>query len=102
MALTIGLTVLLFVFWYCHKRGKEVRLEKERLLSEAEIAALERDIATDPNMQPPTTTAPEGASMEEVTSGMRHRTASENEEMKKTAGEPSASAASHSQPAYET
>jgi hypothetical protein len=21
--------VLLFVFWYCHKRGREVRLEKE-------------------------------------------------------------------------
>ena len=23
--------VLLLVFWYCHKRGKEVRLAKERL-----------------------------------------------------------------------
>jgi hypothetical protein len=22
---------LLFVFWYCHKRGRETRLEKERL-----------------------------------------------------------------------
>lgn len=28
--------VLLFVFWYCHKRGKETRLEKDRLLSEEE------------------------------------------------------------------
>jgi hypothetical protein len=26
--------VLLFVFWYCHKRGKETRLEKERLATE--------------------------------------------------------------------
>jgi hypothetical protein len=26
--------VLLFVFWYCHKRGKETRLEKERLAAE--------------------------------------------------------------------
>lgn len=26
--------VLLFVFWYCHKRGRETRLEKERLAAE--------------------------------------------------------------------
>jgi hypothetical protein len=26
--------VLLFVFWYCHKRGKETRLERERLAAE--------------------------------------------------------------------
>jgi hypothetical protein len=26
--------VLLFVFWYCHKRGKETRLDKERLAAE--------------------------------------------------------------------
>ena len=26
--------MLLFVFWYCHKRGKETRLEKERLAVE--------------------------------------------------------------------
>lgn len=25
----IELTVLMFVFWYCHKRGKEVRLARE-------------------------------------------------------------------------
>jgi hypothetical protein len=24
----------LFVFWYCHKRGRETRLEKERLAAE--------------------------------------------------------------------
>lgn len=24
-------SVLLLVFWYCHKRGREVRLAKERL-----------------------------------------------------------------------
>lgn len=27
-------TVLLFVFWYCHKRGRETRLEKDRLAAE--------------------------------------------------------------------
>lgn len=28
------MVVLLFVFWYCHKRGRETRLEKERLAAE--------------------------------------------------------------------
>ncbi|KAI9843598.1 MAG: hypothetical protein M1838_002530 [Thelocarpon superellum] len=28
---SLGLFVLLFVFWYCHKRGREVRLAKEKL-----------------------------------------------------------------------
>ncbi|KAI9790499.1 MAG: hypothetical protein M1835_000934 [Candelina submexicana] len=32
----LALFILLFVFWYCHKRGKETRLEKERLLSKEE------------------------------------------------------------------
>jgi hypothetical protein len=26
---------LLFVFWYCHKRGRETRLEKENLAADA-------------------------------------------------------------------
>jgi len=60
--------VLLFVFWYCHKRGREVRLEKDRLLTEKEIAALEFQIATDGPA--PTTFAPPDASMEEVEAGM--------------------------------
>ncbi|KAF2745080.1 hypothetical protein M011DRAFT_527870 [Sporormia fimetaria CBS 119925] len=28
--LSLAVFLLLFVFWYCHKRGKETRLEKER------------------------------------------------------------------------
>jgi hypothetical protein len=28
------------VLWYCHKRGREVRLENERLVTEEEIAKL--------------------------------------------------------------
>lgn len=31
--------MLLFVFWYCHKRGREVRLENERLAAEAADSA---------------------------------------------------------------
>ncbi|KAF3930926.1 hypothetical protein ABW19_dt0208110 [Dactylella cylindrospora] len=38
--ISMALFVLLFVFWYCYKRGKEVRLEKERLEREAEEAQL--------------------------------------------------------------
>jgi hypothetical protein len=34
--LLIRSVVLLFVFWYCHKRGKETRLEKDRLAAEGQ------------------------------------------------------------------
>ena len=63
--------VLLFVFWYCHKRGREVRLEKERLLTESEIAALGDDAPTTSSNAPPTTTAPTGAPIGQVDAGMR-------------------------------
>jgi hypothetical protein len=32
--LSLAVFLLLFVFWYCHKRGRETRLEKERLAAE--------------------------------------------------------------------
>jgi hypothetical protein len=42
--LSLGLFVLLFVFWYCHKRGREVRLEKEnRVDSQGRIIELPDD-----------------------------------------------------------
>ena len=71
MVIELTLPVLLFVLWYCHKRGKEVRLEKERELSEQEVAQLDAHYRA---MNPDgihTTTAPEGASVEEVQEGMR-------------------------------
>lgn len=74
--------VLLFVLWYCHKRGKEVRLEKERELSEQEVAQLEADCGA---MNPDdihTTTAPEGASLEEVQDGMREAQAAREAALK--------------------
>lgn len=55
---SMALFVLLFVFWYCWKRGKEVRLENERLEQEAKIA--EEAIASVPPVpttDPNTTTA---------------------------------------------
>jgi hypothetical protein len=65
--------VLLFVLWYCHKRGREVRLENERLVTEEEINKLNQDI-TDGLIRPTetlTTTAPPGASAEEIREGVR-------------------------------
>jgi len=35
--MSMSLFVILFIFWYCHKRGREIRLEKEA--AEAEAAA---------------------------------------------------------------
>lgn len=72
--------VLLFVFWYCHKRGREVRLERERLLTESEISALDDDAPVTTSSAPPTTTAPTGASMQEVEAGMRAAQEAEDEE----------------------
>ncbi|KAL8670353.1 MAG: hypothetical protein Q9224_007677, partial [Gallowayella concinna] len=70
-----GQTVLLFVFWYCHKRGKEVRLEKERALTEQEMAELDERLAADDTTPRQTTrtttTAPEGADIDEVRAGMQ-------------------------------
>ena len=85
--LTIYL-VLLFVFWYCHKRGREVRLEKERLLTEAEITQLQRDgAASERHAHPLTTTAPEGAPIEQVQEGMQHAGSLEEEPGMVRAGE---------------
>lgn len=73
------------MFWYCHKRGREVRLEKERLLTEAELEALnmnnndkEASSSTDTTSPPATTSAPDGAPIDEVRTGL-HSEAQEEE-----------------------
>ena len=63
-------TVLLFVFWYCHKRGKEVRLDKERQLTESEVEKLDEEFKGHGD-EIPTTTAEKGASIEEVQAGIK-------------------------------
>lgn len=64
--------VVLLVLWYCHKRGREVRLENERLVTEAEIARMndeyEEQIRATETLN---TTAPKGASVEEVHEGVQ-------------------------------
>jgi hypothetical protein len=60
----------LFVFWYCHKRGKEVRLEKERDLTEQEVSRLDDEYkATHPGETIRTTAAPD-ATIDEVKAGI--------------------------------
>ena len=71
MAWLIRLVVLLLVFWYCYKRGRDVRLEKERQLAEEEVAKLEKEYEATSRSGIPITTAPEGASIEHVEAGMR-------------------------------
>lgn len=75
---SLALFLLLIVFWYCHKRGREVRLEKERELTEQEVKQLEKEWeesqgsnrGTGSSMPPTTTTAPPGAAMDEVRAGV--------------------------------
>lgn len=60
--------MLLFVFWYCHKRGKEVRLEQERELTEQEVERLDTEYkATNTDL---TTTAERDAPMDQVKAGI--------------------------------
>ncbi|KAJ5154969.1 uncharacterized protein N7500_010408 [Penicillium coprophilum] len=70
---SLALFILLFVLWYCHKRGREVRLENERLVTEEEIAKLNEN--TSEGLIRPTetltTTAPPGASSDEIREGVR-------------------------------
>jgi hypothetical protein len=37
----------MFVFWYCHKRGRETRLEKEALAAKEGDAAVVEEISSD-------------------------------------------------------
>jgi hypothetical protein len=67
--------VLLFVFWYCHKRGKEVRLEKERNLTEDELQKLDAEFKAEYGDDMPTTTAEAGASIEDVKAGVKEAAA---------------------------
>ncbi|KAJ9610493.1 hypothetical protein H2200_005270 [Cladophialophora chaetospira] len=68
---SLAMFVLLFVFWYCHKRGREVRLEKERQLTEEEMRKLDVEYKAEHPEANPTTTAAEGAPIEEVEAGMK-------------------------------
>jgi len=42
--MSLAVFLLLFVFWYCHKRGRETRLEKERLAAESDFEKSASDL----------------------------------------------------------
>ncbi|KAL1969625.1 hypothetical protein VTN77DRAFT_8178 [Rasamsonia byssochlamydoides] len=69
---SLALFIVLLVLWYCHKRGREVRLENERLVTEAEItkknAAYDEQIRATETLN---TTAPKGASIGDVHEGVQ-------------------------------
>ncbi|KAG0126677.1 hypothetical protein HOY82DRAFT_524163 [Tuber indicum] len=50
LAISMGLFVVLFVLWYCHKRGREERLERERLAAEALAAGKEETTGAAPTV----------------------------------------------------
>lgn len=54
---SVALSLLLFVLWYCHKRGREVRLEKEKSDAEAPIDGADRieELPDDPALPAPET-----------------------------------------------
>jgi hypothetical protein len=45
--LSLSVFLLLFVLWYCHKRGRETRLEKEKLSASGELEEPESDVSMD-------------------------------------------------------
>ncbi|KAL9108329.1 MAG: hypothetical protein Q9227_006928 [Pyrenula ochraceoflavens] len=67
---SLAMFIILLVFWYCHKRGRDVRLAKERDLTEKEVVALEAEWEAMHKEGINSTTAPEGASIEEVRAGI--------------------------------
>ena len=73
--LLIMCAVLLFVLWYCHKRGKEVRLENERIVTEQEIQKMNEEFASGERQiratETLTTTAPRGASADAIRDGVK-------------------------------
>ncbi|KAE8389823.1 hypothetical protein BDV23DRAFT_156563 [Aspergillus alliaceus] len=71
---SLALFILLFILWYCHKRGREVRLENERLVTEEEIQKLNEQSSSDERIRTTetlTTTAPQGASVAEIREGVK-------------------------------
>lgn len=70
---SLAIAILMLVCWYCYKRGKEVRLENERAVTEAEMEAIKAQVEAEPPAEwngSMTTTAPQGASIEEVRAGL--------------------------------
>ncbi|KAE8147496.1 hypothetical protein BDV25DRAFT_160217 [Aspergillus avenaceus] len=71
---SLALFILLFILWYCHKRGREVRLENERIVTEEEVGKLNEQSTPEEKIRATetlTTTAPQGASVAEIREGVK-------------------------------
>ncbi|KAL4781829.1 hypothetical protein BJX76DRAFT_334265 [Aspergillus varians] len=75
---SLALFILLFVLWYCHKRGREVRLDNERLVTEEEIEKINQESSDGTgttsqirSTETLTTTAGQGASVSEIREGIK-------------------------------
>ncbi|PHH70810.1 hypothetical protein CDD82_6909 [Ophiocordyceps australis] len=53
---SIALSLLLFVLWYCHKRGREVRLEREGAQQVVDGSSRIEELPDDPALPPPPVT----------------------------------------------
>lgn len=91
---SLALFILLFVLWYCHKRGREVRLENERLVTEEEIEKMNQDSSDGAGTESQirstetlTTTAAQGASASEVRDGIKEAQKARQKKASSVAGE---------------
>ncbi|BCS22149.1 uncharacterized protein APUU_30374S [Aspergillus puulaauensis] len=91
---SLALFILLFVLWYCHKRGREVRLENERLVTEEEIEKMNQDSSDGAGTESQirstetlTTTAAQGASASEVREGIKEAQKAREKKTSSIAGE---------------
>ena len=75
------------MLWHCHKRGKEVRLENQRIVTEQEIQKMNEEFASGERQiratETLTTTAPRGAPADEIRDGVK-----EVEQARETGQEP--------------
>ncbi|KAK2781173.1 hypothetical protein FQN52_001754 [Onygenales sp. PD_12] len=99
--MSLALFILLFVLWYCHKRGREVRLEKERILTKQEIEKLNAEDATINASETMTTTAAEGSTIDQVRAGVREAQAAREAALLTGPGPTASDSVSVSSPASE-
>ncbi|KAJ1304771.1 hypothetical protein OPQ81_005907 [Rhizoctonia solani] len=59
--MSMGVSILMLLLWYCHKRGKEARLQKEAEVAKLEAKDTPELVKETPNEEPKTNPDPKGA-----------------------------------------
>jgi len=62
----VAMSILMFVLWYCHKRGREVRLEREKSVDPIDESDRIEELPDDPQL-PAVTTGPSSSEVSPVT-----------------------------------